>query len=333
MVVFFSAIFSWYFPVLFAFVGIVGSLWILRIGGKALGNYFGVSFFVTLISAIFIYFVLRYEPMKDYRPYALGNDLVKLMNNGEEGIYQNLLRYVNKKTKEEKLLDAASKEYIDSKIWENADWEYKDMIKPTKLPSITEQFNPFISVADVSEQERELDYIRDFIANNGVDIIRVKNLSSGDIYEVPSEEFTLEEYAPEYYQVLDTVRTINPEVTEINIREYITTADQIIVITSKNINEANWDAIERYKHILKEAKKAGIPMVLLCSVSREDMLKFRKKYNFEIPMFTNDEIELKAIARSNPSMMVIQKGIVKGKFAHRSTPTYDWLNKNILNNK
>ncbi|NGF75341.1 DoxX family membrane protein [Fluviicola sp. SGL-29] len=337
VVVFFSAIFSWYFPVLFAFVGIVGSLWILRIGGRAMGNYFGVSFFVTLISAIFIYFVLRYEPMKDYRPYALGNNLVKLMNNGEEGIYQNLLRYVNKKTKEEKLFDASSKAYIDSKIWENTDWEYKDMvqkvIKPTKLPSITEQFNPFISIADLSEPEREMEFIRDFIANNGVDIIRVKNLSSGDIYEVPSEEFTLEEYTPEYYQVLDTVRTINPEVSEINIRDYITTADQIIVITSKNINEANWDAIERYKNILKEAKKAGIPMVLLCSVSREDMLAFRKKYNFEIPMFTNDEIELKAIARSNPSMMVIQKGIVKGKFAHRSTPTFDWLNKNILTKK
>lgn len=335
VVAFFSGIFSWYFPVLFALAGILGSLWVLRAGGRVFGNYFGVSLFSTLISAIFIFFVLRYEPMKDYRPYKLGSNLVELMNNGEEGIYQNLLRYVHKTTKEEKLFDSSSAEFTDSKIWEDENWEYIDMvqkvIKPTKLPSITEQFNPFISVADISETEKDLAYINEFITSNSVDIIHVKNLSSDDIYDVPAEEFTLEEYTPEYYQILDTIKQINQETGEINIRDYITSAEKIVVITTRNIHKANWDAIERYKSILAETKKQGIPMVMLCSASREDMTAFRKKHNFDIPMFTNDEIELKAIARSNPSMMVIQKGIVTGKFAHRSTPTFDWLNKNLFN--
>lgn len=334
VVTFFSGIFSWYFPVLFALAGIVGSLWVLRVGGKLLGNYFGVTLFVTLISGIFIYFVLRYEPMKDYRPYAQGSNLVELMNNGEEGIYQNMLRYVHKTTKEEKLFDSASPEFTNSKIWEDENWEYVDMvqkvIKPTKLPSITEQFNPYISTADLSDAEKNLSYINEFISSNSVDVIRVKNLSADDIYEVPQEEFKLEEYAPEHYQILDTVKMVNPEIAEINIRNFITSADEIIVITSKNIEKADWDMIERYKSILAEANKSGIPMVMLCSSDRDGMLEFRKKYNFNIPMFTNDEIELKAIARSNPSMMVIQKGIVTGKFAHRSTPTYDWLNKNLF---
>ncbi|EPB65622.1 DoxX family protein, partial [Ancylostoma ceylanicum] len=148
VVAFFSGIFSWYFPIVFALTGILGSLWLLRAGGQVLGNYMGVSLFVTLISAIFVFFVLRYEPMKDYRPYALGSNLVENMNNGEDGIYQNLLVYVNKTTKEEKLFDGSSQEFMDSKIWENPDWEYKEMvqkvIKPTKLPSITDQFNPYI---------------------------------------------------------------------------------------------------------------------------------------------------------------------------------------------
>lgn len=335
VVAFFSGIFSWYFPIVFALTGILGSLWLLRAGGQVLGNYMGVSLFVTLISAIFVFFVLRYEPMKDYRPYALGSNLVENMNNGEDGIYQNLLVYVNKTTKEEKLFDGSSQEFMDSKIWENPDWEYKEMvqkvIKPTKLPSITDQFNPYIRTSDLTEAERSLAYISGFIDENNVEIIRVKNLSSDDVYDVPVEEFTVEEYTPEYYQILDTVRQVNPEIAEISIRGYITTADAIVVITSKNINKADWDSVERYKKILEETKKLGIPMVLLCSASREDMEAFRKKHHFDIPMFTNDEIELKAIARSNPSMMIIQKGIVTGKFTHRSTPTFDWLNKNLFN--
>lgn len=335
VVAFFSGIFSWYFPIVFALTGILGSLWLLRAGGQVLGNYMGVSLFVTLISAIFVFFVLRYEPMKDYRPYALGSNLVENMNNGEDGIYQNLLVYVNKTTKEEKLFDGSSQEFMDSKIWENPDWEYKEMvqkvIKPTKLPSITDQFNPYIRTSDLTDAERSLAYISGFIDENNVEIIRVKNLSSDDVYDVPVEEFTVEEYTPEYYQILDTVRQVNPEIAEISIRSYITTADAIVVITSKNIDKANWDSVERYKKILEETKKLGIPMVLLCSASREDMEAFRKKHHFDIPMFTNDEIELKAIARSNPSMMIIQKGIVTGKFTHRSTPTFDWLNKNLFN--
>ena len=334
VVTFFSGIFSWYFPIVFALAGIVGSLWILRAGGKLVGNYLGVSLFVTLISGIFIYFVLRYEPMKDYRPYAQGSNLVELMSNGEEGIYQNRLRYVHKKTKEEKLFDSASEEFTSSKIWEDENWQYVDMvqkvIKPTKLPSITEQFNPYISIADLSDAERNLSYIEEFIASNSVNVIRVKNLSADDIYEVPAEEFTLEEYTPEHYQIVDTIKMVNPAISEINIRNFITSADEIIVITSKNIEKADWKMIKRYKSILAGANKSGIPMVMLCSSDREGMLAFRKKYNFNIPMFTNDEIELKAIARSNPSMMIIQKGIVTGKFAHRSTPTYDWLNKNLF---
>lgn len=334
VVAFFSGIFSWYFPIFFALVGIVGSLWLLRAGGGLLGNYWGVTIFLTIISGIFVFFVLRYEPMKDYRPYAQGSDLVKLMNNGEEGVYLNMLVYENVKTKERKEFDANSKEYMDSKIWDDTDWVYKEMtqktIKPTKLPSITEQFNPYIQASDLTSIEKSLPFVQQFITDNMLQIVKVKNLSADEIYDVPLDEFTLEEYTPDNYQIIDTVAEVNPEASEINIRDFITSADVIVVLTAKNIKEANWDAIERYKSILAETKKKGIPMVMLCSASRDDMEAFRKKHKFNVPMFTNDEIELKAIARSNPSMMVIQKGIVTGKFPHRSTPTFDWLNKNLF---
>lgn len=334
VVVFFSMIFSWYFPVLFGFMGIAGALWVKNKGGVLLGNAWGMSLFITLISGVFVFFVLRYEPMKDYRPYAEGSNLVKLMNNGEEGVYQSLLRYVNKKTKEEKLYDSSSPEYIASKIWENPEWEYIDMvqktIKPTVLPSITEQFNPFIAIEDVSDIEKNMAVVKEFEASNYIQVVRVKNLSSNEIYNVPMDEYTIEEYTPEYYQTLDTIQEPNPEVSDINIREYITTVDEIIVITTRDIEKANWENVERYKSILAGANKNQIPMVLLSSSNRESINKFRKKYNFNIPIFTNDEIELKAIARSNPSMMIIKKGIVVGKFPHRSTPTFDWMLKNKL---
>jgi len=47
-------------------------------------------------------------------------------------------------------------------------------------------------------------------------------------------------------------------------------------------------------------------------------------------MFINDETELKAITRSNPALLYIEKGIVKQKFTHRSTPSTDWVKNNMF---
>ena len=76
VVTFFSWVFGWYFPIIFAAISLIGSLWVLKSGGFIFGNYIGSSFFVTLISSIMIAYVLLYEPMKDYRPYAEGTNLI-----------------------------------------------------------------------------------------------------------------------------------------------------------------------------------------------------------------------------------------------------------------
>jgi hypothetical protein len=94
--------------------------------------------------------------------------------------------------------------------------------------------------------------------------------------------------------------------------------------------QANWKQVERYKSIFEGCKKDGIPFVIVTNANRDQINHFRKKYKFNVPIFLNDETELKAIARSNPSLMVIQNGIVSGKYPHRSTPTYDWLKSNVI---
>jgi hypothetical protein len=72
---------------------------------------------------------------------------------------------------------------------------------------------------------------------------------------------------------------------------------------------------------------------MICNGSKEQIDRFRGKYKFPVPAFLNDETELKVMARSNPSLMVVEKGRVKGKYAHRSTPDLDWLKRNILSER
>ncbi len=337
VVTFFSWVFGWYFPIIFAAISLIGSLWVLKSGGFIFGNYIGSSFFVTLISSIMIAYVLLYEPMKDYRPYAEGTNLIEKMKDGVVGEYESVLVYKNTKTGEKKEYLSTSKEYLASKIWEKSDWKYLEMtqkeVVATRIPSITEQFNPFLALTDITLAESNLAVVQELLKATKIKGLKILDLKYNSKMEVSLEEYSEDNFNPLEYKILDTIEMNNPAITDISIRDYIVKTDRILVLSAKNLMKGNWSKIERYKSIYTACKKNEIPFVLITNASREEINSFRKKNNFNVPVFLNDETELKAIARSNPSLLVVKKGKVAGKYPHRSTPSFEWLNKNVLQTK
>jgi hypothetical protein len=272
--------------------------------------------------------------MKDYRPYAQGTNLLEKMNDGVVGKYESVLVYKNKKTGEKKEFLSTSKEYLASKIWEKTDWKYLEMtqkeVVATRIPSITEQFNPFLALTDITEAEYNLPVVQELLKATKIQGLKILDLTYNSKMEVSFEEYSEANFNPLEYRILDTIEMNNPAMTDISIRDYIIKTDRILVLSAKNLMKGNWSKIERYKSIYAACKKKEIPFVLITNASRAEITSFRKKYKFNVPVFLNDETELKAIARSNPSLLVIKKGKVAGKYPHRSTPSFEWLNKNVL---
>lgn len=334
MIVFFSWIFSWYFPVLFGITSILGALWILRVGGKFFGNYLGVALIVTAFSVLTVSYVLMYMPLKDYRAYAVGSNLLEKMNDGIEGEYESMLVYRNKNTGEKVEYSSTSEAYTSSKIWEKKEWVYESMVQkaivPTKIPSITDQFNPFVNVEDVSDYERNMPYIQSQLAASKIQVLKLWDLVYETSLDVPVNEYSVEEYNPESFQITDTVEVMDPSVSDISIRDFIVAADQIVMVSSKNLNQGDWRYIEELKSIAESCRKQEVPFVVICGASREEINAFREKHDFHVPFFVNDETELKAIARSNPSLFVIEKAVVKAKYPFRLTPSKEKFSKTHL---
>ncbi|MFN5418313.1 MAG: DoxX family protein [Flavobacteriia bacterium] len=333
---FFSFIFGWYFPVVFGLLSILGALWILRSGGRIFGNYFGSTVLVSLLGFALTTYVLMFEPVKDYRAYAVGSNLKQKMNDGIDGNYQDLLVYKNLKTGEKKEFDSKGQEYINSKIWEKADiWKYDTMyqkvILETKLPSITGQFNPVVQLAEVGKDELKLDFIQQKLKTALIDGVLLYDKDNETDVEVAANEYNTNDYDTAFFTFKKEIKMNNPELNEISIRDYIVDSKQIIILFSKKLSDVkDPKKISELKQIFAQATKNKIPMVLVCSSSREEINTWKKKHNFHIPAFINDETELKAIARSNPSLMIVQNAVVKGKYPSRSLPSYEWLKKHIL---
>ncbi|PHR42577.1 MAG: hypothetical protein COA32_17375 [Fluviicola sp.] len=332
---FFSLVFSWSFPLVFALISILLALWIKRTGGKFLGNDLGIALMVILLSSLFVTYVLMYRPLKDYRPYAVGSDLVEKMSDGIDGVYENVIVYTNKKTGQDTTITKLDN--TTKAIWSDTQtWEFKDRetitIKDGKLPTI-QQFDPKINVQSLTATEKNHSYISSVLDSNRVKYVDVIDKSTGDRYPQLLEEFYIEDWDTSQYAIGDTMLRLSESLDDISLQQYILEQDQIILIISKDLDKGNFSRIERLKETAKMAEQNGIDMILITTVSKDEIITFRKEYELNIPTVLNDETEIKAITRSNPTMMILKNGVVKGKYAFRSTPSWDWLTQNILDIK
>ncbi len=338
IIAFFCWVFDWYFPLLFGSISIISALWLYRSGGKLLGNHYGSALIVTFWCSFFVWYVLKYDPLKDYRPYAVGSNLVQKTKDGDNGKIINTMIYRNIKTGKTRKYDASGQAYIDSKIWEQtATWKYdtmmEEVIRPMRLPSITTQFNPFLNLSDITKYERSLPIIEKQLKQTKVTGLRLTEIASGSRIEIPQVEYNVESYPVEEYTVLDTIEVNNPDFTEVNIRDLIFTGDQVLVIVTKKLDQMDKNAIPELKRLQKAAETAGVQVVFITNAEAASIRNFRKKYGFYVPTFINDETELKAISRSNPCLMVMKKGVVVGKYTYHSMPTFDWIQKNLFSKK
>lgn len=330
VVVFFSWVFGWYFPILFAFITLLGSMWIRRSGGKYLGNDWGAILFSTVITVILVIYVLLYLPLKDYRPYAVGSNLIEKMNDGIDGVVENTFDYKNVTTGEIKKM--TNEEYMTSKIWEDQNWAFDTMtanvIVEPLLPSITEQFGPTLDVSQLSEYDKQLPVIAELLKDSYIKAVVMTSDVYGISDTIPETEFFAEEYDSTFVQSSAVV--IDPELGEVKVIDLILNAPSIFILSVEDIKNADWSSLNEIKKIAEKAKENNIPFIMICGSVKSEIDEFRKTNAFDVAAFTNDRIELKAVCRSNPGLLLIQNAVVKAKYPHRGLPSFETIKKNYL---
>ena len=334
VITFFSWVFGWYFPIFFGAASIISALWILRSGGKLFGNHWMSALVVAIMCVLMVSYVLRHVPMKDYRPYAIGENLVDRMNDGIEGQFENLLVYSNKTSGEKRELNSASEEYMNSKIWEDQEWEYDTIIVKTiitpKNPSIMD-YNPVINIEDIGKEENALLFMQEAMDSLMTTQYKIFSLEYESYMMTPVEEYDTVSFPATEYRVEDTLMAVDPSISDISVKMATVTADKIVILVSRKLDEANWSNIDRVKDVYTACKEAGIPMMMICNAnSREEINQFRNENELPVPSFSMDGIELKIISRANPAIMILEKGTVTGKYGFRSVPSKEKFIKNHL---
>ncbi|MEY3237444.1 MAG: hypothetical protein RI883_1545 [Bacteroidota bacterium] len=285
-----SFVFGWYFPIGFSFIALAGSLWMYNRGGYFLGNHWGSSLFIVIICSILIGYVMRNEPLKDFSPFAEGKNLMWEMNDGKEGITES--EFVLKNRQTGKLETYSEKKYLsNSRLWEEKNYKFiskKDhVILSSRLPTISDQFDPFINIKDLTKAELNLTFVSNKLKKN-------------------------------------------PDDSQLSFKKEIVREKQVVILSVQNLKTANWKNSGRIKLLFNYCKSNDIPFVMITNASRNEINNFRNEQSFNVPILLNDGTGLKSIARANPSILILQNGIVVAKYPHRSIPTTEWLKINVL---
>ncbi len=100
-----------------------------------------------------------------------------------------------------------------------------------------------------------------------------------------------------------------------------------LIIIIKNLNDLNLAAFPQIKSLIKEVKSKNIETIILTSASGTDIEQFKASQQLSVPHYYADATVLKTISRSNPGILLLEKGVVRGKWHFNDTPTPE----NVLN--
>jgi len=206
-----------------------------------------VSLVSFLVFVGIVFYVLRYLPLIDFRPYAIGKNIPEGMlipEGAEQPVYEDTWIYnVNG---EDQIFTT------DEKPWNIEGATFVDR----KTRTLTEGYVP---------------PIHDFTMENG------------------GEDLT----------------------------ELLMQKEKLMLVVSYNLKLTSEKGMSSVKEISERAMEKGYTVYCFSASTQEDYDKVKEKFDLDFDLLFCDETTLKTIVRSNPGILILDKGTVKGKWSWR----------------
>ncbi len=256
MVAFFSWIFTWWFPVLFTAAGMLGYLLIKRLKAAPAAEWISAGW-IALFTMAFTWYTVQHLPLRDYRPYAIGNSIPEQQAMGKAPDQQIFMIYRNTATGEEKEFDSSG-----AYPWDDPTWEYVDRRIVEKSPGIVSPVQDF-GLTDVDGNDLTADILADPSPVLLIMIYNVDHCPAG-------------------------------ELLAINALSEAAFANGMYVY---GVTASTFDRVEDFKH----------------------------EHQLSVDFLQCDEKTVKTVVRSTPGLVLMQQGVVLGKWSRSDVPSIEEL--------
>lgn len=118
------------------------------------------------------------------------------------------------------------------------------------------------------------------------------------------------------------------DVDGFEVTEDILTAEKIVLVIAYDIDKTDEGSQADLNTLLEQVQAQNIPVYGLSASNYESTDAFRHKHQIMYPYLSGDAIMLKTVIRSNPGIVVLNKGTVTGKWHYNDIPDLVDLNLN-----
>ncbi len=335
VVIFFSWVFGWLFPIIFALIAILGAFVAGNLNIGKIKKPWKMAIYVTLISLLFSLYTSNYLPIKDYRPYAIGNNIKEEMNKGTAQVSEFVFLYKNLKTGEIEEFQAEEYEvYGDTETY-----EYHDRVEKVIVAGIDAPITDFlarIEYADLSEEEKQIPFIDSLITVDFESFYEEKMILASEWGNdtIPTVTYDTLYYPDSVYTIKDSYTAlIDPaQPFAMDLTEYLLNEEYLFLMTIRDIAAINENSIEDFKRVFEGAQEKGIPFFVLSPATNTEIAEFKAAYNFNPTFLAFDGVEVKIIVRSNPGLTLLNKGTVLDKWPSRSIEDFDAIYSEYIEN-
>lgn len=88
-----------------------------------------------------------------------------------------------------------------------------------------------------------------------------------------------------------------------------------------NVGKARTDNMDQLHNLIEDAEKNNVPVYLLCSSTKDEAEAFRKANGLDKAIiYVFDGTVAKTAMRSNPGLMLLEKGVIRGKWSPSDYP-------------
>tara|TARA_R110000868_G_scaffold21640_7_gene89767 strand:- start:56971 stop:58068 length:1098 start_codon:yes stop_codon:yes gene_type:complete len=88
---------------------------------------------------------------------------------------------------------------------------------------------------------------------------------------------------------------------------------RLVIVIAYDLGKSNYKAFEEVKEVADYAIKKGYKVIGMSASSEDFTIKLIKEYKLNFDFYFTDQTTLKTIVRSNPGVLVLEKGTIKQK--------------------
>lgn len=170
-------------------------------------------------------------------------------------------------------------------------------------------------------------------------ILVYKNIKTGETKEYTNDTFNASKiWEDKDWEWLSTdnkliVEGDEAKITDLSISKHdgeeitdlVLAEEQALWIVCYDMNLMNTENLKAINELSKKAQAKGLNVYGLSSASEDLKNELIKKHNLNFDFYITDGIVLKTMVRSNPGIMYMENGNVRGKWHHSNVPTIDEL--------